>query len=171
MEKLHVPAALVHRFAQIVQQWCHAQPAAIPRASTLAISHLLIPHLSPAHISSSSSPQVWSPPLETASSPSPSPQPGAQQHSCPKHDAYSSVLTPDLIIDSKEKGFLHFVSCCWTETTSPDFCPLISMNNGKLHIGWSSRLSPKARPKSKPNSPEHFWRLYSDPGGMISHPP
>lgn len=162
---------------QIVQQWCQAMPVTVPRASTsrpspISLSHIYLqptPHPPAAHMFGH---LCWKPPLNH---PHPhNPMPSNIPALVSKYNAYSSVLTSDLIIDFKEnieKGFLHFIFCCWIEKTSPDFYPLISMNNGKLHIGWNSRLSPKVRPKSKPNSPKHFWRLYSDPGGMISHLP
>lgn len=136
-------------------------PAAVPciaRNHTKNLHFLvvsrLISHLYPAHTSSPSSPKClatfhWK--LLLIHPNHYNLMPSNVPALVPKYNAYSSMLTSDLITDlkmSNEKSFLHLIFCCWIET-SPDIYSLISMNNDKLQIGWNSRLSPKIRPKSK----------------------
>lgn len=83
-----------------------------------------------------------------------------------------SVMTLDLIIDfqvSIKKGFFHFIICCWLETSS-DISPLISMNIGKLWEKTWRFIPSELRPKPKLNTPQHFWRLYSDVGVWFHFP-
>ena len=83
----------------------------------------------------------------------------------PKCKIRLSVLISDLIIgfqETIEKSFLHFIFCCSIRTTSPDTYPLISMNNGELWATTWSFIQSEVRPEPKLNTPQHFWRLYSD---------
>ena len=170
------PQMVYDSHQQIVQQRCHAQPVWVPRINTSWSSPLFLSHIhlqpTPHHpVAQTSGHLHWKLPLiqPNCHNLMPSNVPALVS----KCNICLRVLTSDLIIDFKEsieKSFLNFIFCCWIQTTSPDIYPLISMNNGKLWETTWSFIQSEVRPKPKLNTPQHFWRLYSDVGFGFTSP-